>query len=235
LLVEDEQTLLSNWLACQKRLGALRSRQIAEAEMTDQSRRLLAALRSGIATGEIDDITAPAWDQTRTVLEEVSRSRAALGVTPTETALFVLSLKEPIFTLLRQKVGKNADRLAHETWMATLMLDRFGLYTVEAFQKSREAIIARQQDELLETIFRVMRRTSSSASCCSSSSTKLTLGSYSKRLSVKSDSASTASRITNLCFELRESLMSRSIRAPISCLPEVRDHLVASMRCTFSL
>ncbi len=157
LLADNEQALLRDWMASQKKSGALRGAQITEAELTDQSRRLLAALRGGAATGGFEDITAPAWDQTRTVLEDTSRSRAALGSTPSDTATFVFSLKEPIFKLLQQKIGSDADRLANETWRTTLLLDALGLFTVEAFQKSREAIIARQQAELLELSTPVVR------------------------------------------------------------------------------
>src|SRR6185437_15396613 len=35
-------------------------------------------------------------------------------------------------------------------WGATLLLDKLGLYTTELFLKSRDAVIARQQAELLE-------------------------------------------------------------------------------------
>jgi rsbT co-antagonist protein RsbR len=141
----------------QKKSGALRSGQISETELTEASRRLLDALRGGAASGEFADITAPGWDQSRTVLEDVSRSHATLGLTPSETATFVFSLKEPLFALLREKVGKDPDRLAHETWIATMLLDKLGLYTVEAFQKTREDIIRRQQQELLELSTPVVR------------------------------------------------------------------------------
>jgi rsbT co-antagonist protein RsbR len=69
----------------------------------------------------------------------------------------VFSLKEPLFALLRQKIGKNPDRLAEEIWTATLLLDKLGLYTVETFQKTREDIIGRQQQELLELSTPVVR------------------------------------------------------------------------------
>jgi rsbT co-antagonist protein RsbR len=41
-------------------------------------------------------------------------------------------------------------RLRGEIWTATKLLDRLGLYTVQSYQKGREAIISRQSDELLE-------------------------------------------------------------------------------------
>jgi len=157
LLAEHEQELLRDWMEFQKKSGTLRSGQISEAELGEASRRLLSALRGAAATGQFEDVTAPMWDQTRTVLDDVSRSRAALGLTPSETASFVFSLKEPVFALLRQKLVKDPDRLAHELWRATLLLDKLGLYTVEAFQKGREEVIGRQQQELLELSTPVVR------------------------------------------------------------------------------
>jgi rsbT co-antagonist protein RsbR len=157
LLAENEETLLRDWMESLKKSGALRGGQISEAELTEASRRLLAALRGGAVTGQFADITTPVWDQSRTVLEDVSRSHATLGLTPSETATFVFSLKEPLFALLRKKVGKDPDRLGHEIWIATSLLDKLGLYTVEAFQKTREDIIRRQQQELLELSTPVVR------------------------------------------------------------------------------
>jgi rsbT co-antagonist protein RsbR len=157
LLAENAPALLREWMEAQKKSGALRSGQITEAELADDSRRLLAALRDGAATGQFEDIAASIWDQSRAVLEDVSRSRAMLGLLPAETATFVFSLKEPLFALLRQKIGKDPDRLAEEIWRATLLLDKLGLYTVETFQKTREEIISRQQQELLELSTPVVR------------------------------------------------------------------------------
>ena len=157
LLAENEPALLREWMESQKKSGALRSGQITEAELADDSRRLLAALRDGAATGQFEDIDASIWDQSRAVLEDVSRSRAMLGLSPAETATFVFSLKEPLFALLRQKIGKDPDRLAEEIWRATLLLDKLGLNTVETFQKTREDVISRQQQELLELSTPVVR------------------------------------------------------------------------------
>jgi rsbT co-antagonist protein RsbR len=157
LLAENEQTLLRDWMELHEKSGVLHSGRISRAELTEASRRLLTALRAGAVAGQFADITAPSWDQSRTVLEDVSRSHATLGLTPSETAAFVFSLKEPLFALLQQKIGPDPDRLAHEMWTATLLLDKLGLYTVETFQKSREDIIARQQLELLELSTPVVR------------------------------------------------------------------------------
>jgi rsbT co-antagonist protein RsbR len=150
LLRDNEQELLRDWLDAQITAGAFRTAQIGEEKLARDSRGLLAAMRAGTAAGQLDDITAAAWDQARAVLEDASRSRTTLGLTPSQTATFVFSLKGPLFNLLRREVDKDPDRLVDEIWRANLLVDKLGLYTTEISQKTREEVIARQQEELLE-------------------------------------------------------------------------------------
>src|SRR5271156_5928491 len=105
LIDKNHQQLLDDWIAYQKRDGALRTGQIKEAELADQSRRFLSELGKGAAAGRLDDIAGLEWSGTREILEELARSRAVQGFTPSETANFVFSLKEPLFALLQQKTG----------------------------------------------------------------------------------------------------------------------------------
>jgi rsbT co-antagonist protein RsbR len=86
----------------------------------------------------------------REILTDLSRSRAQQGFTASETATFVFSLKQPLFARLRQELVENPDALAEEIWAATVLLDTLGLFTTEVYQQSREAVIARQQQELME-------------------------------------------------------------------------------------
>ena len=150
LIAKHEKQLLQSWLEMQRASGAFNIAQLDEGIVTDQSRRLLAALRESIASGELDDIRTVAWAPTREVLEQVSSDRAGRGSNPAETASFVFSLKEPLFQALRRDFGRDPERLADETWTASLLLDRLGLYTTEVAQKAREDIIGRQREELLE-------------------------------------------------------------------------------------
>jgi rsbT co-antagonist protein RsbR len=141
LIQKNQKTLLDDWLKQQHLSGGAGA---------DEAQRFLTELRQGAAGGQLGDIGATEWAAMREFLEELSRSRALNGTTPTETATFVFSLKEPIFTMLHREIGSDAKALADEIWIATMLLDQFGLYTLEAFQKSREEIIFRQQEELLE-------------------------------------------------------------------------------------
>jgi rsbT co-antagonist protein RsbR len=147
LIAKYRDALLSAWIDQQR--AANRSDE-DQAELRNYSERFLDSLRMGAAAGYLDDITTSSWSDARHVLEEISRARALRGATPTQTATFVFSLKGPLFELLGREVGKDATTLAREVWTATLLLDKLGLYTTEVFQKSREEVIQRQQDELLE-------------------------------------------------------------------------------------
>ena len=149
LIDRHHQRLLTAWLACLKR-EARRGDAQREAEITELAKRFLEQLRRGAASGRLDDIGTAEWAPMRELLEDMSRDRAIQGYSPSETAIFVFSLKEPLFELLRQELASDAGLLAKETWVASSLLDRLGLYTIECYARIREEVIARQQQELLE-------------------------------------------------------------------------------------
>ena len=150
VLQTQDDSLLDAWMKAQTGSMASRKDLIKETELREQSRKFLAALRTAAEKGGSTDINGAAWDEARDFLKSVSASRAQQGFTPTETAMFVFSLKEPVFEQLRKDVGDNAKALATELWQATTLFDRLGLYTTEAYQQSRNDVIGRQQAELLE-------------------------------------------------------------------------------------
>jgi rsbT co-antagonist protein RsbR len=149
LIEKHQHTLLTGWLAAQKRHGRLRDTINASAS-AEQARQFLDLLRRGTASGEFDDITTPEWAPMRELLEDLSRALATEGFSPTETATFVFSIKEPLFDMLRREFGKDPEALAIQIWAFTRLLDRLGLFTVECFVRTREDMIGRQQQELLE-------------------------------------------------------------------------------------
>jgi rsbT co-antagonist protein RsbR len=86
----------------------------------------------------------------RDVLAELSRERAAQGFTPSDTAMFVFSLKQPLFSGLRTRTADSTQRYEDAVWSTSVLLDKLGLYTAEVFIKTREELIRRQQMEMLE-------------------------------------------------------------------------------------
>jgi rsbT co-antagonist protein RsbR len=150
VLAQHEKSILQDWLKLQAEEGALESGQIQRAELQEQSTQFLDSFRRACQSGNVSDIGGPDWEATRQLLSDISRSRVVQGFTPSQTAMFVFSMKQPIFDALRRECGRDAERLAEEVWSATVVLDKLGLYTTELFQKSREEVIARQQEEMLE-------------------------------------------------------------------------------------
>lgn len=149
-LSQDEQALLAEWIQIQLSSTALRADLMREGELREQSREFIALLQSAMTSANLDHIEGPDWAGVRDFLASISRSRALQGFTPSETAIFVLSLKKPVFSRIRTALAKDAVALADETWMATQLIDKLALFTTEIYQKVREEVINRQQQELLE-------------------------------------------------------------------------------------
>ncbi|HEX6387062.1 MAG TPA: STAS domain-containing protein [Anaerolineae bacterium] len=150
ILRNDEKELLDDWIRTQLASSNQRPDLITESEVRQQSQAFIDLLRQASQNGNLADISSPQWAELRQLLGDISRSRALQGFTPAETAAFIFSFKQVLFERLRQKLSGDAEALANEIWNATILLDKLGLYTTEVYQKSREAIIQRQQQELLE-------------------------------------------------------------------------------------
>jgi len=148
MLRARESEILIAWLARQAQSLASRPDLISETELRVESREFLGAFARAIESGDTD-IARGAWTPVRDLLARISRTRALQGFTPSETATFVFSLKQPLFDHLQARES-DAKALAAELWHVTTALDSLGLFTAEVFLKSREEVIVRQQQEMLE-------------------------------------------------------------------------------------
>jgi len=145
---QHEPQILSEWIDLLAKAGGRRGVERAEVEAHARSFvRLLADVMQADDSGGID---GPEWTKVRDMLTTLSSSRTRQGSSPTETATFIFSFKQPLFTRLQGEYRADAEGLARELWTATLLLDKLGLLTTEIFLKSRDAVIMRQQREMLE-------------------------------------------------------------------------------------
>jgi rsbT co-antagonist protein RsbR len=144
-----EPEILAEWLKEQLSNQSRRD-ALHEAEMKAISKEFLGAMVEAMRATGSTDVRSEAWSKVRDSLAELSASRARQGFSPAETATFVFSLKQPLFARIRKEFAGDAQKLADETWNATILLDKLGLFTVESFQKTREEVITRQQRDLLE-------------------------------------------------------------------------------------
>jgi len=149
LLTRHESAILEDWVRIQAREGR-RSHSLSDADLQEESRTFLSLLRSALQNGQAQDIQGRDWAEVRRFLEDLSRNRAALGLTPSQTVTFVFSLKEALFPQLQRDLAKDPSQLAAATWSVSTLLDRLGLYITEVYQKGREELISRQQQEMLE-------------------------------------------------------------------------------------
>ena len=156
LLRKNQAAVLGDWT--QRQMQSLSSRRdlISEGDLRRESQQFLEAFTEALESGDPDRPSGPAWDRLHEMLGDLSVSRARMGFSPSETATFVFSMRQPLFELLRRS-HSTADDLARETSQANVMLDRLGLLTTEAFQKGREAMIIRQQQSMLELSTPVVR------------------------------------------------------------------------------
>jgi rsbT co-antagonist protein RsbR len=113
-----------------------------------QTQEFLKLLQESAQSGT--QIDRPEWEPVKQFLEGVSASRATQGFSADQTATFIMSLKKPLFAWLSKEYGSDAEGLAAETWEATELMDKLSKLTVKAFQKAREDVIRRQQEDLLE-------------------------------------------------------------------------------------
>ena len=148
LLKKHERDVLQQWLSYQISATTMRADLVKESDLREQSRRFLQLFIDLVQQND-DDQNTESWKSVKNLLADLSRSRAAQGFSPSETATFVFSLKQPMFELLRRELS-DVEELVREMWLTNALLDKLGLYTVEVYLQSRESIISRQQQELME-------------------------------------------------------------------------------------
>jgi rsbT co-antagonist protein RsbR len=141
--------LLSLWNARLTASGAAGDFRNKAGELKGQTKDLLRLLADATQSGQMDNVQTEAWKPVRSFLDQLSDERARQGYTSGQTATFVFSLKEPLYTVLRREIPDPA-RFASALWEVNELIDKLGLITIASFQNSREQVIVRQQEEMLE-------------------------------------------------------------------------------------
>ncbi len=144
LLRTHERALLDAWIGAQRAAG-MRIDLLDETTILANSAELLRRITVAAAQG-LGDLREPHWQPVRALLERFSFDQSRAGLTPSQTATFVFSLKEPLFTLIQNECD---DPLA-EIWAATRLIDDLGLYSMESYVNGRETVIREQQESMLE-------------------------------------------------------------------------------------
>jgi len=156
VLVSQRNEILQEWMRQQLSSETMRADLVSEADLRTESDRFLEVLSRAVQSGNFNDIHAPEYKPVLEMLERFSRSRGLQGFSPSETATFVFSFKQPIFDAFRKSGDMDPAGHMENIWAANLLIDKLGLYTTEIYQQSREEVIRRQQEEMLELSTPVM-------------------------------------------------------------------------------
>lgn len=147
-LKRSQAQLCSSWRADLEASGA--TRNLKADDVTQQTTDFLRLLTSVLEKGGSQNITTADWDEARQFLEKLSHQRALAGQDSQQTASFIFALKGPLFALLQAEYASRPAELAEQLWEISQLLDVLGMHTIRTYQKSRESVIKRQQEELLE-------------------------------------------------------------------------------------
>lgn len=150
LVEKYEKEIMESWIRNQLASINHRSDLMSDSDLKQQSLDFFKAFKDALRKGDMSDIAAPEWDKTRALLAGISIDRMKLGYTLSETATFILSIKQSLFPILQKELQKEPRGFLAEIWTITTLIDKLGLFTSETYIQSREKIIRRQQDEMME-------------------------------------------------------------------------------------
>jgi len=149
ILTKNEDEVFADWLRLMP-TSTRRNDLMSDSELAQQSRELLHLITAAAQTGNVTDLETDAWRNVNQFIQSISSSRAKLGFSPSDTATYILSLKQAIFMRIRAELNKDSGAMFDELWAASTLLDRIALMSTDAFIMSREQIIRRQQEDMLE-------------------------------------------------------------------------------------
>ena len=149
LVSKNETLLLETWVS--EQLQAVSKQGVLQPEeLRSQCSEFLSNFVTGLKSDQTVNSQSTSFDNLKDLISSISKSRALQGFSPSETALFVFSLKKPLFALIQVELGGNSELVSQDILAGSSLLDDFGLYTAEVYQKAREEVIARQNQDLLE-------------------------------------------------------------------------------------
>ena len=146
---QNRESILQDWLTRLK-TAVQRRDLISERVLESQASEMVSNIVDVPKGTTLEDFNSPAWQPLKSMLANLSVSRATSGFTPSETANFVLSLKPSLFTVARKQQANKPDELFAEILIINDFIDKLALHTSDSYIHGRDQVIARQQEEMLE-------------------------------------------------------------------------------------
>jgi len=150
LIRSHQEPLLAAWVGSLTDAGRAQDGRLSARELDTQIREFWRLFLGTLSATDVSSLARAEWQDIRRFLEELSRERVLKGFNSSETASFIFSLKRPLFEVVQQGYANDPALLGDQLWAISELIDQLGLHTVTAFQKTREDVIQRQQEEMLE-------------------------------------------------------------------------------------
>ncbi|MFQ6678733.1 MAG: STAS domain-containing protein [Fidelibacterota bacterium] len=151
ILVTHQKEILVDWLTNIRQLPENRTFELmTEHQIETQATDLLSTLTTAFSAEQYTDISAPEFADSVALLQDISASRAEQGFTPSETMIFVISLKDVLAKCIIEEFSDNFAEMTDEIIKMNKVIDKLGLITFETFTKTREEVIIDQSRSLLE-------------------------------------------------------------------------------------
>ncbi|MCA1982705.1 STAS domain-containing protein [Nocardioides nematodiphilus] len=142
LLRENEDEVIAAWTAAAE---ASLAGRMTGSDLANDIREIYNGLLAG--EGAETDIRSSVYDGLRALLNDLGRTRARQGFSPTEAATSIFALKQVVLDLL----GRRGDLAAYRAFAnLSIIVDDLGLYMLETYANARETVIAQQAETLLE-------------------------------------------------------------------------------------
>ena len=150
LIRSHQEPVLAAWAGNLAGTSQAQDGRLSSRELDVQVREFWRLFLDALSATDVSAVARAEWQDIRRFLEELSRERVLKGFNSTETASFIFSLKRPLFEVIQQGYANDPALLGDQLWAISELIDQLGLHTVSVFQKTREDVIQRQQEEMLE-------------------------------------------------------------------------------------
>lgn len=150
LIRSNQEPVLAAWAGNLAGTSQAQDGRLSSRELDVQVREFWRLFLDALSATDVSAVARAEWQDIRRFLEELSRERVLKGFNSAETASFIFSLKRPLFDVIQQGYANDPAHLGDQLWAISELIDQLGLHTVSVFQKTREDVIQRQQEEMLE-------------------------------------------------------------------------------------
>jgi rsbT co-antagonist protein RsbR len=150
VLQKKKKQILEDWINGQIADAGLRESIMTNDELREQSNELLNALLNNLTESNINDPQSSDFESVHEILSGISISRARQGFSPTETGIYVFSLRDALLKTIQSEIKNDAAAVLDGSAKINRMMDQLGIITFETFIKGREEVILRQTDEITE-------------------------------------------------------------------------------------